>query len=219
MSTELIEFIRYSSTGSILIPLVVGLVNYRNLVKMQKLLLFLVAAALLADIFALTLYKFKLISYNIVVYNFYTLIAFNLLWFIYKESIPKLRNLATLIIQIAINLFGVVNFIFIEKWNSFNSNLMVATSISFLFLAVFSFRQILQQIQYTRLEKSPIFWINTGVIIYYSGTLILFLLSNQINSISKSANNLHLAVWALNSVFNIILMSAYSFALWQKAAK
>jgi len=218
MSQELYNFFRFISIGSPAIPLLVGILFFKRISRTQKTLLILVVVALTTEITAYQLHKSKILVNNIVIYNAYTLIAFNCLWILYRYEIALLKKRIALGLQFIINIFGILNASLIQGWNSFNSNLMIVTAISFLILATLSFRQILQQVKYTRLEKTPIFWINTGIFIYYSGTLILFALSNKI-SVDPSAANLHLVVWALNCIFNSLLNTAYGFALWQRPKK
>ena len=217
MTPKLIEITRIVSTTSALIPVFIGFIRFKRLSPLQRFLVVIVSLSFLVDTAGGILLNNR--TNNLPLYNAYALVNFNLLWFLYQKEIPKLKNRIIWGSQIAINLFAFVNVWFIQYILSFNSNLILLCSISFIVLACYSFYQLLIEIKFTRLEKNPIFWINSGVIVYYSSTLILFLLSNQINDADTNAYNLHLASWGLNSFFNVLLNTAYSIALWVKATK
>ena len=217
MTPKLIEITRIVSTTSALIPVFIGFIRFKRLSPLQRFLVVIVSLSFLVDTAGGILLNNR--TNNLPLYNAYALVNFNLLWFLYQKEIPKLKNRIIWGSQIAINLFAFVNVWFIQSILSFNSNLILLCSISFIVLACYSFYQLLIEIKFTRLEKNPIFWINSGVIVYYSSTLILFLLSNQINDADTNAYNLHLASWGLNSFFNVLLNTAYSIALWVKATK
>ena len=202
MTPKLIEITRIVSTTSALIPVFIGFIRFKRLSPLQRFLVVIVSLSFLVDTAGGILLNNR--TNNLPLYNAYALVNFNLLWFLYQKEIPKLKNRIIWGSQIAINLFAFVNVWFIQSILSFNSNLILLCSISFIVLACYSFYQLLIEIKFTRLEKNPIFWINSGVIVYYSSTLILFLLSNQINDADTNAYNLHLASWGLNSFFNVL---------------
>lgn len=217
MSFEFLEQFTLFSTASVLLPLVIGIVTYSHHQKSQRLLFYLVVASVLTEVLAYTFSK--VLIPNVIVYNSYTFINFNIIFLIYLEiSSPHLK-ITFITFQIVFNIFMVANAMFIQAFTSFNSNSMISASVVFLLLALYHFYKLLKEVKYQRLEKNPLFWLSSGLIIYYSATLILFLYIDQISKTDQANVDLHLASWGLNSFFNLLRIAAFSIALWVRPTK
>lgn len=222
MIKQLVENSTFISSLSIAIPLIVALVRFRQLSHAQKLLSYLVMTSALTEIIANILWYQQL--RNLEVYNIYALINFNLLAIILRNQLHLKWQKPLKIFLICFNGYFIIDALFFKDLNhweyNFNSNLTTSASIILVTLALVYFHKLLKEIKYQKLEKNPHFWISSGIIMYYSGTLILFLLGNQVNDPEYSYYyELHFAAWGLNSFFNLILNSAYTIALWVSPIK
>lgn len=217
MVSKILNFLTDASSLSIAIPLIVGLILFKRLNRSQRLLLGLVITSSITEILANLLISLK--SSNLPVYNTYTLVNLNLIFCIYLSKFNKGSRHYLTGYLIFCNLFAIVNVLFFQPITSYNSNLLVLVSITFLLLALNYFYRLLKEVKYQRLERNPLFWLSSGIVLYYSGTLVLFFLSNQISQADPGSQQLILASWGLNSIFNLILVTSYTITLWVKPTK
>lgn len=92
----------------------------------------------------------------------------------------------------------------------FPSLSMTAQCVLFIVLSLFYFYQLLHQPTVVAIENNPLFWINAGVLIYFSGNLFLFMLQEWISRTPE----LHLNnYWAIHSVANILANLLYAAGL------
>lgn len=76
------------------------------------------------------------------------------------------------------------------------------------------FRKLLSDLQIQQLRKEPMFWVSTGLLIYFLGYLQIALFSNyllQHYSVQFNRN-----VWAVHTLLSIVLHSCYCLALWMR---
>jgi hypothetical protein len=62
-----------------------------------------------------------------------------------------------------------------------------------------------------RLEREPIFWISTGLLLYFLSNLFIFLASNYLLTLSEEVN---VQVWAAHALLYMFLNIMYALALW-----
>lgn len=167
----------------------------------------------------MTAYKF---SNNLYVYNSYTVINLNIIFFIYLGLFsPKSKTYIKGFLILA-NGFAIYNAIFLQPFDTFNSYTLVMVSTILLLLALSYFYRLMTDIKFHKLERDPLFWLSAGIIMYYSSAIVLFFFSNHVMATyetNPNADLLFLASWGLNSIFNLILITAYTITIWVKALK
>lgn len=92
----------------------------------------------------------------------------------------------------------------------FPSAVMTAQCGLFMALALLYFYQWLHQPVLTAIEHNPLFWVNAGVLVYFSGNLFLFMLQEWI---SRTPQPHHANYWAIHSVANIVANLLYAIGL------
>ena len=221
MDAHYLEYITKFSQFCIGIPLLVGLFFFRRLNRSQRLLFLLVLASCIVETIAsmMTAYKF---SNNLYVYNSYTIINLNIVFLIYLALFkPRTKSVLTGFLILA-NGFALLNAIFLQPFNTFNSNTLVLVSVILLIMALSYFYRLMTDVKFHKLERDPLFWLSAGIIMYYSSATVLFIYSNHVIAYDPNDPNselLFLASWGLNSIFNLILVTAYTITLWVKALK
>lgn len=92
----------------------------------------------------------------------------------------------------------------------FPSAVMTAQCALFILLALLYFYQWLHQPVMTAFEHTPLFWVNAGVLVYFSGNLFLFMLQEWLSRTPQ----LHLQnYWVIHSVANIVANLLYAIGL------
>lgn len=96
-----------------------------------------------------------------------------------------------------------------ELW-WFPSQGMTGQCVLFILLALLYFYQLLRQPAVVAIEHNPLFWVNAGVLVYFSGNLFLFMLQEWL---SRVAPLQHANYWAIHSVANIVANLLYAAGL------
>ena len=206
---EIYKLLIYIPIGLMTIGVVSGLVRYTSIGKSQRLVLFLMVAALLAEGCAGVLRKVGPTSYP--VFHVYALIEYVLLILIYAHFTRKRESKALLWTLPVMVLIGVVNVLLFQGWHELNTNVTTVSSTIFIILAAVLFFRMLSEMRYVRIEKSSLFWINNGVIIYFSTSLLLFIFSATVVEISVEQS---LSVWMIHLFVNIVHYLCFNIALW-----
>jgi hypothetical protein len=199
------------------LPLLAALYNYRRLDPVLK--LFAAFCLVSASFDWLELVTSHFMSYLGWTSNYPLLHLFNLvavLFFImiyYRAFYESVFKKAALIFG-AIALAAIVgNAIFFESIWKYPS---ASNTILCLFLIVLSltyFYQLLTRQEFIHIEKQGLFWINSGVLFYFSINVFMFMLFNKFSTDQQSD------IQMLQSVTNIIANVLYSVGLLCKPQK
>ncbi|MBQ4819895.1 hypothetical protein [Aquimarina sp. MMG016] len=150
-------------------------------------------------------------------YHFFTAIQFLLIVHIYRTVLSKIfSKLFFIIISIGFIVFAIINTLFFQNLNTFNSNVTTLMGFLVIFFSLSYFYALLKEVKYSVLEKNPMFWINSGFLIYFSSNLILFYMNN---TLFKGTAEASLTLWGLHAIVNIVLTLFYTIALWVNPKK
>lgn len=196
----------------ICVPLLIGFTRFRRLGVEQKILVIVVLIALINELLATHL-RMRGIN-NYWVYHLYVPLSFVFVVRIYREVLSSSfgRRFFDLL-SIGFLLLAIFNSLFLQSIEVFNSNAISLSSIVYIALAIAYFYQLLRNTAFQGLGRTPMFWLNAGILISYSGMLILNVLINYVVGQDETAE-LMIGVWGLNILFNVILNVFYSIALW-----
>jgi len=95
-----------------------------------------------------------------------------------------------------------------RPWQQILQSLLILTMVSLYFL------KLLNELRVNYLTREPMFWVSTGLLIYFLGYLQIALFSNyllQHYSVQFNRN-----VWAVHTLLSIVLHSCYCLALWMR---
>ena len=105
----------------------------------------------------------------------------------------------------------------LSKSVQFFPSLMVTESLLALVLVGLYFRKLLQELRVQRLSHDPMFWVSTGVLLYFLGKLQIGLFSQYaMQHYSKAFNKW---MWAIHALLLLVLHSCYCLALWIRPRK
>lgn len=200
------------SMGFIFCPLILSLKYFRSYPKELKVIsIHLMLIAILA-VYSASLWIFS--KNNLPVLHIYTMIEFSTIMLFYqivfKNVIDKVWFIALIL---AFLVFCLINAFYIQKWHIFNTYPRTLESIIIISTSLFYYYKITKQTLYIQIEKSATFWINTGFFIYFSGSFLLFMLSNYILPLSLKFN---MIVWQLHAFLSCVLYSLIFIGLWQR---
>ena len=95
-----------------------------------------------------------------------------------------------------------------RPWQQILQSLLILLMVGLYFL------KLLNELRVKRLTREPMFWVSTGLLIYFLGYLQIALFSNyllQHYSVQFNRN-----VWLVHTLLSIVLHSCYCLALWMR---
>lgn len=163
-------------------------------------------------------FTFKFQIDSIYWFRFYDLISFLFISYYFKSILEKGNYKYIYITNIIYIIFYFFLFIF---WNT-KSSLHTSSYLSALqtvFILIFSilwFIDSFKKLEHDSLLKKPHFYFVSGLVLYYSGTIFLFLMSSVIFEKEKA---FILEYWMLNIFFNFIFRVLLSVGIWKAVQK
>lgn len=207
--------LHHISAATIFLPITISVVKFKILEnELKTLSIFLYIAAVFEIIF-ITLANYSI--NNLPFFHLWTIIEFFLLGLIfYRVFTHHLSKKAIIVTIIAFVAFAVINALFIQTIYEFNTIARAVESFLLILLALLFFYKVFQESTVMRLEKYPMFWINSGILVYFCGSFFLFIFSNYI--LEQSRNELY-AYWGIHSALNIVLNLFFAMGLWYSPQK
>lgn len=211
MVTVLQKILLFGSAWIVIVPVLISSVFYRNYNTGLKVLGIHVFIACAVEISSYILMKMG--RNNLPLLHFYTLSEFLLLYIFYdiffNNTFPKwlLRGIAGSFV-----LFTLINSIFIQSIFTFNNYARGLEALLLIVFALLGFYKIYLPVQVTGVKHNSVVWINSGVLLYFSGAFTLFILSNYILPLGRTLNT---QIWAVHSFLSILLYVFISIGLWK----
>ena len=203
------------SEVSVLLPIVVSMYRYSMLNKAFRVFLLFLLLHLVFNI--ITWFTALNGIHNLPFYHGFTVIEFSFYSFIYS-TIAKKPNYKKGILFTAVLFVAVciLNAIFFENIHTdYNSNTRTIGSLILMGYAISYFYRMLKELTVETVEEVDLFWFNTAVLIYFSGTFFLSLfLKIFMNATGRSeifddfVYNLYNVHHVLYIVLNILLAKA-----------
>lgn len=195
----------------LILPLFAGIYNYKFLKSESIAIFYYVIIAIFFEILSRTLYHLKF-SNTLPTLHLYTVTEFSILWLFYYRYFKKFYSQKAMkSILIFFVLFAIFNAIFLQKLNTFNTYARGLESIVMIFYCMLAFNKILVELDTRYLIRQPVYWVTSGVLFYFSGNLVVFVLSNYFSN----DNQLLLVAWGIHAILMAILNIFIAIGLWQ----
>ncbi|MCB0628320.1 MAG: hypothetical protein R2824_14660 [Saprospiraceae bacterium] len=209
MIKELSIYLSDISMYSIVLPAIAGLILFNRMSKVQRVIWLLVLLSVLTEVIARWVRNTD--EFQNLVYYIFTLCEFILLSYIFMQTlVPFFRRAFLLTLIIFFCLFVIVDMVWLSGLAAFNSYSTAVEGLLIIFLILCYFYKTLQELRIKYLEREPLFWVSTGVLLYFSSNLFIFLFTNYINSSTRAL----FIIWGIHAIFGILLNVLYTLALW-----
>lgn len=195
-----------------LLPLGMAIIRRRYLMQEQNILFALVVSAFVIE--ALSFFIGRILhQHNLFLLHIYTVIEFVALSTIYRFQLKSLYGARLFNVLLGVFIpVAILNAWVVDSSSMFNDYARALEAFILIMLVLSYFYKTLVDLKIQSLEREPMFWINAGVLIYFSGSLFIFIFGNFFSS-SKEAM---FVSWGIHAVFSIILNISYTIALWIK---
>src|ERR1700743_900732 len=204
----------YIATVSDFLPVLVAIYNYRSLDQVLRIMAAFCLVSVIPDLAGLVNVVFKIRYNNLFMIHIFDLLAVVFFTLIYCHAFYKqIFKKITLILGSATLLVMLGNEIFIESMDKYPAISNTILCMLCIPLSLIYFYQIFSRQEFVHIEKQGMFWINAGVLIYFSVNIFLFMLFNKISSAERSN------YYMMQSVSNIVANLLYSVGLLCKPQK
>jgi hypothetical protein len=205
MSAELLNWFSYISTAFSIVSLLVGLVYIRAIRSYLIPVFISVCIAALVEIINLIISDYALS--NIPILHLYTIFEFTLLYLFYLLFYKQYFKVGSFYFLLPV--FILVTYIDYKKngLNEMDSFSVTVESSIFILCSIFSFFYIMRKLIFENILESPFFWINSGILIYFSGNILLFIFSNSLDQ-----TNYYFFWSTIHSLLNVIYNSVVCIA-------
>jgi len=197
---------------SILLPLTMGIFRLSTLRKeLKTLLLFIFIAAAFELI---TIYMASIEVESISLFPIYILIEFFFFVVIYRMVlVSDLWKRVILYSAIVFAILFVLNLFFFWESDKMSSYIRSLESILIIVFTLAYFYQAIENLLVPSLNQDPMFWVNTALLVYFSGNLIFFIISNYL---LEQSRQLLMEAYLIHSILIIIRNLLFTIGLWMK---
>lgn len=157
---------------------------------------------------------------NMPLLHLYVGVGFVLLAWFYTTLLHKFMPVKIIwLTAILFLLYAIVNTFFFQDIFTFCSYALTTESVLIIILAIFTFTVFLNRIVKASLwdDSKSINWINAGLFIYYSSTLLISFFGTAI--VHRIQGKIALYTWVLHSFFSVIMYSCFIISLWKRSGK
>jgi hypothetical protein len=151
---------------------------------------------------------------NILILNINTIFELIFLSLMYAVCFRRTAQWIISILTVLVLGFGIS--VFITQGNStLHSNTKTAESILIIIFSTMYFIKLLNMPAKKPLNGAPMFWINCGLLVYFSAGLFLFALSNKINKLQPEIVHF---IWGLDMLFTLASYTLLIIGIWKTKA-
>lgn len=197
--------IAFYAAFTVVVPLVLGLIGYRKLSPALRYFVYLLAFTLFTEVTGLVLSRIKI--ENLWVYNTYTAVEYTLLIMMFTSLLEgkRLRRILLWSIPVFIVIWGLATFLLTVS-DQFHSIFLSIESVVFVFIAVMTLVKEMRDSS-VLLVDNPVFWVSSGVLVYFAGNLLVFTFIDQL---LKDTEVGMLSAWVIHAAMNVSKNIIYS---------
>lgn len=207
---ELIRLLGITSAFSILIPVSAGFLRLKAFNNILKVLFIYCILSGVIDIASLICVRYNIHNHNLL--NIFQVSETIFIWTIFflKLRIGKIRLFVPLAIAVNTLLYCILHAVLSRGIAEMAYTVFQSASI--ITLSIVWFRKQLIELNDEEITKNYFFFINSGLLFYFSSTLFLFLFSNFIHENQNPKFN---SLWNFHSLFNIIYNVSLAIGIWR----
>jgi len=155
---------------------------------------------------------------NLFILHFLVPIGFVFLAAFYRSVLKDfLHPMVLIVIASVFVVFSLINTLYFQPMLVFNSNALTVECVLLVILSLSTYTLLLNKtiINRDRTAFAGINWINSGLFIYHSSTLLIFYFGEYITS--NIGLELSQYTWVAHSVFSVIMYFCFWKGLWNRA--
>jgi hypothetical protein len=200
MTLEILNIFLYTQTALSAVIVFLAFRNFKSRENYVRLIGLVFLLGFLANTTAFILYHSGLRKFINVPQSSYDIAVLCTISLLYYAALQKRYGKWFLLVTACFLIFSLVNFIFLQK-DAINSYNKFLSSFIVLCYCIFYFYRLMVELPSTHLQRMPMFWFNSALLIYHAGTIFLFAFTAYLTDVLK--NDL-VTYWSFHNVLSII---------------
>jgi hypothetical protein len=198
----------------IFLPLVFGILYFRTFPKAIKYFFYFVAFGTLTEIVIRAAYNwFKVIDSFMPFGHVYIPLSFLLAGMFYRYELEGYINKKVISgIVLIFEIFAILNVLLIQGFYSYPSYSGTAAALILVGFSVLLFAKIMAEGKIKKLKESPVIWLNSAVLIYYTSNFFYYML---FNILSEYLTEFLTQTILIFRVFNILFYVLIAIGFWK----
>lgn len=199
-------YIYYIAPAFVLFPISTGAIFYTKLPPPYRILFFFVLLSGLTNLIAITLSATS--HQNLLLLRAYTALEYLSISAFFRAQFSRYK-FSRVIITVSMILFPLlcITDLFFQTTAQFDSYTSSFEAILIILMCLTLFYQIEDRNISSRWKDNPVNWFNTGLLLYFSGSMFLFLLSNYL---LKAPLIVSYTAWAMHGTFSLVMYLMFS---------
>lgn len=202
-------YISYVVPIAVLLPLVIAGHKFSLLASPLRIVVYYLVLSATVNFSAIILAESG--HNNLPLLHLFTLTEGELLLFFYMKCPGRLPKRFFIILMTGFALFCVCNSFFIQDIFGFNTYARFAEALMIVSCTLYSFYITLDTKDAAPWPNNPLFWINSGLLLYFSSSLFLFFFSEVL----RSNRSLNIIAWVIHATMVLVMYILFSFAFLQ----
>lgn len=192
-----------------LIPVICGMGYYSRLNKTAFYVWILVIVSFSIDILSRILIHYG--QHTLLTTYFYVLLEFLIITLIFRLEFKSFLSPYLLeLLYMLFLVFTCIDILLLQGFSSYNSYQRLIEYVLVLAYVLTYFYKLTKELKIARLEKEPLFLFSTGLLLYFSGSIFIFIFSNYLLSYSLELTD---KIWTLHATFHIIFQLFNTIAI------
>jgi hypothetical protein len=210
----ILYYLAYCSSFSALLPVLPLFINRKSLgFQLYPIAYLILLGVFVEGVNIIMAYKGLNNNFLIGLFSFFEI---TLITFFYKRFFDDFfRTNMYWFLLAGFVIIGLVEAFFINDFYTMNITASVEALMGICY-SLFAFYLIMKNLVFDQLLRTPFFWINTAILLYFSGTLFLFLFTTYL---AKYDVKDYGPLYAIHSVVNITYYILISIGFWKAQAK
>lgn len=199
----------------VFIVTVYSMIIYNRLAREIKPLVWYLAAT--GILYAVSLLLWFLNLNNLPLLHVLVPLRFVLLVLLYKELMNNyIPSWVLYVLAGGFSSYSLANTLFVESWDTFNARAMTVENTLLIILSLSTYIFLMDKRMTKHLDHclKSVEWINSGIFLYYSSSLILMYSGKYIIQLLPS--ELSRYTWSVHSFFLVIMYYCFWRALWKQ---
>ena len=193
-----------------LLPILIGLFHFHSSKRDINFLVIFFVCFLIRDVLSNKLADVK--ENNLFIYNFFSFVELLFLALIFYTNDRIHSVIYKRIIIVGFLSASIINLFFYSE-NDFSTGNFTIVRLYGIVITITFFGQILSEVNIKNILAYSMFWINSGLLLYFCGTFFIFLLSDKVLS-SKAKPEVFQQYWDTNLIFYIVFCLLSSVGIW-----
>ncbi|MBL4710102.1 MAG: hypothetical protein JKY48_16860 [Flavobacteriales bacterium] len=199
-----------------LLAVLIGSLRWKKRTSIQRIVIVMLSISWLIQLIAREVGQAT--GNSLWMYHMTMLIETGFIWVIYRFQLRSILSQKFFVsIAIFYACFFIYSMLYLQSLSEFPAYIRFVESIIVIFFCITYYVLCLRQLDTQLIHRSFMFWVSTGLLLYFTSNLLITLFGNIL--IQESDNESWQAIWSVHNILNVILYICFIIAFLQKEGR